>query len=161
MVKYCLILLSFLFVLLVNGQVSLETFINVYKKNSLTEAKKILKTIPGFRQTDLIKRDSLTVNIKEGNIKAYVCHNRNNLEFSFTNDSLYKTLYKQAELKFKYTSDYSRVGRVNGASRHITSFSNYEGAKIGSLEVLLVVVRSIETEELIRYELLLFPYYDD
>jgi hypothetical protein len=161
-VKFSLILFFYLFFgFSAISQVNLQPFISVYNKDSLSEAKKSLRTIPNFQIADSIKVDTLIGNIKTGKVKAYIRHNKINVVFSFTDETLYKTLYKQAAQKFKYTTDYARGTRGNGTSRSTTSFSNYEGAKIGSLEVLLVVVRSTDTEKVIRYELLLFPYHED
>jgi hypothetical protein len=154
----------FIFLLLdfkANSQVNLQTFISAYNKNCLADAKKPLQAIPQFQLTDSLKIDTLKGNIKEGKIKAYVKHKKINIEFFFTSETLYKSLYKQAEQKFKYGGDYARGTRGNGTSRYTSSFSNYEGAKIGSLEVLLIVVRSTDTDKVIRYELRLFPYYED
>lgn len=160
--KYCLfILLYFFFGFKATSQTSLQTFIEVYNKNSITEAKKSFRAIQDFQLVDSLRTDSLIGSINEGNIKGYVKHNKTNIQFFFTEEKLYKSLYTQAEKYFKYTFDYARGTRGNGTSRHTTSFSNYEGAKIGSLEVLLIVVSSTETEKVIRYELLLFPYHED
>jgi hypothetical protein len=161
-VKYSLIIfLFFLFGLKVDGQVNLQTFISVYNNNSLKGAKKSLRAIAGFQLTDSLKVDSLIGHINGGKINANLKHSKTNIRFSFTDENLYNALYKQAEQKFKYTTDYARGTRGNATSRHTTSFSNYQGAKIGSLEVLLVIVSSTETEKVIHYELLLLPYYED
>lgn len=144
-----------------NSQVNLQDFISVYNKNNFSDAKKSLQTILKLQITDTLRLDTLAGNIKAGKVEAYIKHKKTNIEFSFTSQSLYKSLYEQAEQKFKYTTDYARGTRGNGTSRHTTSFSNYEGAKIGSLEVLLVVVTSTDTDKVIRYELLLLPYYED
>ena len=124
--KYSLIIfLSFLLGLKVDGQVNLQTFISIYNKNSLSEAIKSLRAIPDFQLTDSLKVDSLIGNINEGKINANIKHNKTNIRFSFTNETLYNALYKQAEQKFKYTTDYARGTKGNGTSRHTTSFSNY------------------------------------
>lgn len=140
---------------------NLQNFISVYNKSNSSDAKKSLQTVLKMQLTDTLHLDTLVGNIKGGKVKAYIKHKKTNIEFLFTSEALYKSLYKQADVKFRYTTDYARGSRGNGTSRYTTSFSNYEGAKIGSLEVLLVVVRSTDTEKVIRYELLLLPYYED
>lgn len=162
MAKY--VLFIFLYFLLGSksiGQTNLQTFINTYNTSNLTDAKRYLQAFPGFQMLASLKNDSLIGNIKEGKIIAYIKLNKTNIEFSFTDETLYKSLYQQAEKYFKYTSEHRRGTRGNGTSWHTTSFSNYEGAKIGSLEAFLVVVSSTASKKIIRYELLLFTYNED
>ena len=155
------ILFSFSLLFTAKSQVNFASLVKVYKKGTLAEAKKILQTIPEFQLGDLSTRDTLTGKIQDGQLTAYVKHSRTNLRLTFTDSVLYKSLYEQAEDAFKYSADLARGTRGNGFTRHWTTFSNYEGAKIGSLEVLLVTVTSENTDKIDHYELLLFPYHEN
>jgi hypothetical protein len=159
--QYFLTTIFLFFLFIADAQPNLDHFVNVYNQKTLVNAKKTLQGIPNFKLKDSLMTDTIVGKTTEGQIIAYLKHSKTNLEFSFTSENLYKKLYKQAENKFIYTNDYARGTRGNGTSRHTTSFSNYEGAKIGSLDVLLVVVTSTITEKVIQYELNLFPYYED
>ena len=92
--KYGFIIFLYLLLSLkANSQISLQTFINVYSKNSLTEARKSFRALPNFQAADSLKADSIVGSVKEGKIKAYVKHNKTNIQFSFTDETLYKSLY--------------------------------------------------------------------
>jgi hypothetical protein len=145
----------------IHSQVKFDNLLKAYHKNTLSESLKAIKSIPTFQLTDSLVTDTIRGEIPEGQITAYSNHDRTEVTLSFKSEKLYNRLYSDLSSRFNYTTNYARGSRKLNIGRSMTSFSNYQGVKIGSLHVLLVILSDMTTGKVVGYELTLYPYYED
>ncbi len=144
-----------------NSQIKLETLIKIYKKSTLAEAKKSLFLIPKYQIIDTLKSDTILGKVNDVMIKAYLNHGKSNIELEFSNQKLYNYYFDQAKSVFKHTTRYKRATANHNTTTATVSFSNYDRAKLGSLEVILQTTSSNQLSKKIYFTLLLLPYYED
>lgn len=145
----------------IHSQVKFDDLLRVYHKTSLPESHKALQLIPKFQLTDSLIKDTISGEIPAGQITAFINHKKTEVALQFKSEKLYSMLYNEATSRFNYNNEYARGTKAGNIARGIISFSNYEGAKIGSLKLILVTFTDWTTDKIIGYELKLYPYHED